>query len=129
MYRLRRLSNFNKCNIISIMSLPSLPLYYQPHSLHTPSVFVAGGDDINSRGVDAGVAQNIGKLGDIPFNLIKNSRKEMPQIVRKDLLRIDICRPAQRLHLTPNIGAAHRLAASCNENRTVRNFLLCCKAE
>ena len=66
-------------------------LNYQPHILHTVAVSRSGGDNINSGRVDAAVTENIRKLGNILFNSVKHTGKQVAQIMRKYLLRVDVC--------------------------------------
>ena len=51
----------------------SAKLYYQPHIFHTLTVFIAGSDNINSRGVDTAMTENISELGNVLFNPIECS--------------------------------------------------------
>lgn len=92
--------------------------YNQPHMLHSSAVLVAGGNDIDSGCVDTAVAENVGKLRDILFNAVKSAGKQMAQVVRKDLVRIDSRLLAKPFHLPPDVCAAQRSARSCNENCT-----------
>ena len=66
-------------------------LYYQVHAFHTLTMFRACADDINSCRIYAAVTENVGKFGDVLFNAVKHSGKQVAQVVGKDLLRIDIC--------------------------------------
>ena len=52
-------------------------------------MFIAGGDNINSCGVDAAVAENIRQLGNILLDTVKGPGKELPQIVGKYLTFLD----------------------------------------
>lgn len=45
--------------------------HYQPHIFHPSAMLVSGGDDINPRGIDAAVAEDVGEFGDIPFPVRK----------------------------------------------------------
>ena len=76
------------------------------HIFHSFAVFGAGGDDIYSCGVDATVTENVGKLCDILFNAVKHTGEQVAKIVRKDLLRINICLYTECFHLSPDIRAA-----------------------
>ena len=93
----------------------SAKLYYQPHVFHTLTVFISGGDNINSCGVDATVAENVCELGNILFDSVKCSSEQVTQIMRKHLLRIYSRLLTKAFHFTPNVGSAHRLAASSDE--------------
>lgn len=92
-------------------------------------MFGAGADDIDSRRVDAAVTENVGELGDVLFYSVENTSKQMPQVVRKHLVRIDVRFHAQRLHIPPDIRPADRLAAARDEDTTRFDPLLRCIAE
>lgn len=104
-------------------------LNYQVHIFHSFAVFCAGGNDINSSCVDTAVTENVGKLRNIFFNAVKCACKQVAKIMRKYLLRIDICIFAQCFHFSPNIRAVYWFAAFRYKNHTVFNSLLCCIAE
>ena len=87
-------------------------LYDQLHLLHFASVLGARGDDIYSGGVDAGMTEDVGKLSDISLNPIERSRKEMAQIMGKDLIWQYVSLLAQSLHLAPDGAAAYGSSAS-----------------
>ena len=55
------------------------------------AMFRTGGNDVEACRVNAAVAENICKLGNIFFKTIEYSCKEMAQIVGKHCLWIDIC--------------------------------------
>lgn len=61
------------------------------HIFHAAAVLGAGGDDINSCGVDVAVTENVGKLDDVLFDAVKNAGEKVAKIVRKYFLRVDIC--------------------------------------
>ena len=92
-------------------------------------MFIAGSDNINSCGVDTAVTEYICELGNVLFDTIESSCEKVAKIVGKHLLRIYSRLLTETFHFTPNVGSAHRLAASCYEDRTGRNLLLCCIAE
>ena len=104
-------------------------LYYQTHTFHLFAVLRTRRDYINSCGIDAAVAENIGELCYIPFYCIGNTGEQMAQVMRKHLLRIYVCLLAKGFHFTPDICAAYRFACACYKNRTAVNFLLRCIAE
>ena len=62
------------------------------------TVFRAGGDDVNTGSVDGTVSQNIRQLGDVLIDAIEYPCEQVPQIVRKNLFRIDIRILAQLFH-------------------------------
>ena len=86
------------------------------HMLHSTLVFGAGGNDIYAGRVYICVTKNIGKLGDILFQTIKGTGEQMSQIVREYLAWTDLCRFAQRFHISPYIYSAHGFAASCEKD-------------
>lgn len=59
----------------------SLFLYNQPQPLDLSSVFGSGGHDIDAGGVDAAVAQNVGRLGDVLFNAVEGAGEQFAEIV------------------------------------------------
>ena len=91
-------------------------LYNKPHILHLATVLGAGGDDVDPRRVDTAVTENVGKFCYVLLNSVKHTSKQVPKIVRKDLIRIDVCLLTEILHLPPNVCAAHRLTGFRDEN-------------
>ena len=123
-------------NIISIMLFAAdfgdffiFMLNNQVHIFHSSAVFRAGGNDINSCCVNTAVTQNVGKLCNIFFNTVKCACKQVAKIMRKYLLRIDICIFAQGFHLSPNVRAVYGFAVFRYKNHTAFYSLLCCIAE
>lgn len=99
------------------------------HIFHTAAVLGAGGDNVNPRGIDAAVTENICKLGNILFNSVEHTGEQVAQVMRKHLLRIDICLYTECFHLSPDIRAAYGFACAGHKNHTAFNSLLCCIAE
>ena len=60
-------------------------LYDQTHLLHAATVLHTGGNDIDPGGIDAAVTQDIRQPCNVFLQSIKNSRKQMSEIMRKDL--------------------------------------------
>ena len=104
-------------------------LNYQVHIFHSFAVFRAGGNDINSSCVDTAVTENIRKFCNIFFDAVKCSCEQVAKIMRKYLLRIDICIFAQGFHLSPNVRAVYGFAVFRYKNHTAFYSLLCCIAE
>ena len=77
--------------------------YNQPHIFHAFAVFDAGGNDVNAGSVDTAVTENVGELGNIFFDTVKHSCKQMAQVVRKNFLRIDTRTFAKAFHFPPDI--------------------------
>ena len=99
------------------------------HIFHTAAVLGAGGDDIYAGGVDTAVPENIRKFCYILFNAVKYPCEQVAQVMRKHLLRIDICLYTECFHLSPDIRAAYGFACAGHKNHTAFNSLLCCIAE
>ena len=99
------------------------------HIFHAAAVLGAGGDDINSCGVDAAVTENVGKLDDVLFDAVKHAGEKVAQVVRKYFLRIDVRGFAQGFHFTPDVCAAYRVAGSCYKNHTAFYSARFCVAE
>lgn len=100
--------------------------YHQPHILHPPAVLFAGRYDINSSGVDAAVAEDIGELGNILLDAVKRAGKQVTKVMRKDLARVDVRVPAKLFHFAPDVRAADGLARFGNENCTVVVMVTLC---
>ena len=81
-------------------------LYHQMHIFHTLTMFGACGNDIDSCGIDAAVAKNIGKLGNILLDAVEHPCKQVTEIVREHIIRIDICILTQIFHIPPYICPA-----------------------
>ena len=75
------------------------------------------GGDINPCGVDTGMPENIGQLGDILFDAVKGSGEQMAQVMGEDLLRRDLCLLAKCFHLPPDIMAADGFSVSRYKHR------------
>ena len=101
----------------------SASLYNQIHLFQTRPVFASGGDDIHARGVDAAVSENVGELCDVLLEAVKGPGEQVPQIMRKDLVRAHPRRGAQRLHLAPDIRPADRSSVPRNKDRSCCNTL------
>ena len=108
-------------NIMLIMYLlndKSQTFYFSP-------VFRAGCHNIDSGGVDAAVAQNIRQLGNVLFNTIKGSGKQLAKIMRKHLACLYMCLFAERLHLCPNTASIQRLSIpGCKNHAGMDAFFL-----
>ena len=63
---------------------------------------------VNAGGIDGAVPQQVGKAQEILFHGVKNTGKQVPQRVGKDLARIHSRPPAQALHLPPDGEAIQR---------------------
>ena len=97
--------------------------YYKPHLFHPSTMFCAGGNNIDPCRVDTAMTENVGKLGNVFFNAVKHTGEQMTKIMRKYFFGIDLCFNAEVFHFPPDIRAAYRLARTCHEHGTCRNFL------
>ena len=66
------------------------------------AVFPSRAHNIDPGGIDAAVAQNIRKLGNVLIQIIKSSGKQLPEIVGKYFLHCHVGPLAQPLHPGPN---------------------------
>ena len=87
-------------------------------------MLLASGQQINSGGFHAGMAQNVRQFHNILVNSVVNRGKQVPQVVRKHLLGINTRSLANTLHLRPDLTAAHRLSASGKKYLARGDFLL-----
>ena len=69
-------------------------------------MFRPGSQEIDAGGLDAGVAQHIGQLHNVMACPVKGRGEQVPEIVGKDFAGRDTRRPAQPLHLRPDLAAA-----------------------
>lgn len=60
-------------------------LNYKAQSFDFSPVFRTGGHDINPRGINAAVPQDVRQLGDVFLNAVKGPGKQFAKIVRKHL--------------------------------------------
>ena len=61
-------------------------LKYQVHSFNSALMLRAGGNNVNSSGIDTAVSEDICQLGDILFYSVECSCKQVSQIVGKNLV-------------------------------------------
>lgn len=54
------------------------------------AVLCAGGNDIDPRGVDAAVAEYICEFCDVLLQPVKRASEQMPEIMRKYLVGVDV---------------------------------------
>ena len=78
---------------------------------------------INTSSFDAGVSQKIRQLCYILFQAVKADRKQVPEVMRKNLLRLHTRRLAQPLHFAPDVCTADRLSRSRDKHRPRSNFV------
>ena len=91
-------------------------LCQQLHSFQQAAMLRAGRHDVDARGVDAAVTENVCQLCNIFLYGIKRPGKELPQIVREHLARIYICLYAQALHGCPDVASVEGSAGSRAED-------------
>ena len=73
-------------------------------------MLIACGNNIYPCRVDTAVTEDIGELGDVLFQLVECSRKQMTEIVGKHLIGINVSLHTQGFHLPPDVCAVNRLA-------------------
>lgn len=83
----------------------------------------AGGDEVESGGLDGGVTEHIGELGEVAGDFIECAGKEMPEIVRKDFAGFHAGEGAEIFHLTPDLLARERGAIARDEERPAGDAL------
>ena len=125
----KALANVATCRLCIRRRFWRLFSYYEPQILHTLTMLIASGDDIDPCGIDTCVTEDVGQLCNVLFDFIEHTGEQVAQVVREHLLRVDICLDAQRFYLPPDIRAADGFARAGHENHTAFNILLCCVAE
>ena len=83
-------------------------------------------NNINTGCIDACMSKDIGELCYVLFDPVKGSRKQMPEIVRKDLALRYVCLLTQCLHFPPDAISAYGLAPSCDKDGSPSDSLLFC---
>lgn len=96
----------------------------QPQRLDLAAVCFACFHGVDSRGVDAGVPQQIREARHIFMCGIMRHGEQMPQIVRKNFFFGNARRRAELFHFRPDIAAIQRRPASRNENTAAVDMLL-----
>ena len=104
------------------------PSGQEPHAFHFAPMLDSCGTDIEPRRVDAAMAEHIGQLDDILLDLIKHTRKQMPQIMGKHLCGVHACASAELLHLPPYCRPVERLPVPGAKQAAAVDFLLRRKA-
>ena len=99
-------------------------LHHKSQPFYLASVFAAGGHDIYAGGVNAAVPQNIRKLGNVLFNAIKSTGKELAQIVGEYLGGLDPGSPAKAFHLRPDVASVKGPAVSCDKDSAALDVFL-----
>ena len=89
-------------------------------------MFRACGDQVNARGFNAAVPEDIGQLYNVPAGLVKRPRKQVPQIVREHLAGRNPRLCADRFHFRPNLCPGEPFPASGKKNLAGSGFLSPC---
>lgn len=79
-------------------------------------MFGAGSDDVDPRGIDTAMTENVGELGNILLDAVEYTGEQVAKIMRKNLVRIDACILTEMLHFPPDVRATHRLTGFRYEN-------------
>lgn len=77
---------------------------------------------VNARRFDARMPENIRQLDDVLVCAVESCCKQMPQVVRKGLPRVDTRAGAQLFHFRPNLISRHGLAAFGAKDRAGGGF-------
>lgn len=101
-----------------------IDLDYKAKPLNFSSVFRSYCHNIDSSRVDTAVTQNICKFRNIFFDAIEGPDKELSEVVRKDLGRIDACGLTQLFHLRPNNAAFQRIPFSRNKYCSIMDLVV-----
>lgn len=96
---------------------------------HAAAVFSAAGDDIDARGVDIAVSQNVGKPGEILIDRVKEPREQMAQIMGKDFFGGYLRLLTKCFHFPPDIGAVNGFSALGTKDDTAFDVMQSCVAK
>ena len=75
----------------------------------------AGGADVDTGGVDAAVAQQVGQLGQVLVQPVERAGEQVAEVVGKHFFVGDAGGAAQGLHLAPDVAAVQGCAAAGDE--------------
>ena len=101
-----------------------LSLTDQPQPVQLPLVLRPGGEEVEAGGLDAAVAQHVRQLYNILAGPVEGRGEQVPQIVGEHLGGLHPRRPAQALHLRPDLGPGQTFSASGEKNLPGGDFLL-----
>ena len=85
-----------------------------------------GGHNIDSRGIDAAVAQNIRQLGNVHFDTVECPGKQLAQIIGKNFGRRYSGLSAKLLHLPSDAASIQRPSILSAENNATGNLISFC---
>ena len=77
--------------------------------------------DINPRGVNAGMTEQVCQFRYVLLRPVERDGKQMPEVMGKDLAAVYAGVVAQALQFPPDVGAVQRLSVSGDEHGTGRN--------
>ena len=75
-------------------------------------VFASAGEQIDSRGLHAGMPEQVRQPCNISAHPVEAPGEEMPQVVREHLGGLDLRRSAQRFHFRPDLFSGQTFSAS-----------------
>ena len=100
-----------------------LQLQDEPQPVHAADILNACGNEVNSGGFNAGMAQHIRKLHHVPAGFVERPGKQMAQVVGEHLGG-RYPRPFEDgLHLRPNLTSGQPFPGSGEEYLTRGDFL------
>ena len=83
---------------------------------------IAGGEEIQARGLDRAVPKDISKANDVMGGAVIGDGKQTAQVVGKDLFRRHTGRAGKVLHHAPDLLTAEGLPAGTPKDRACREM-------
>ena len=89
----------------------------QSKPLHLTFMLLSTLPDIDARGFDAGMAQEVGQLCYVLLLPIVGHGKQVAEVVGKHLVGVHTRSLAQFVHLPPDVGSVHGVSSFGDEHR------------
>ena len=102
---------YNRINI-------SLPSYDEAEEFYLTLMLRAALHDINSRGINAGVTQQVRQFRYVLLHPVERHGEQVAEVMGKYLASVDAGGFAQSLKLLPDVGAVQGLSGSGNKHGT-----------
>ena len=106
---------YNRINI-------SLPSYDEAEEFYLTLMLRAALHDINPRGINAGVTQQVRQFRYVFPLTVKRHGEQMPEVVRKHFTRVYAGGGTESPQGFPDVAPVHGLAAFCHEYRSAGNL-------
>lgn len=97
------------------------------HKAETPELslmFDAAGDEIDARGLDRGMAEDIGESHDVVAAGVECCGKEMTQVMREHFAWCDAGNDGESFHFGPDLSTRQAFSARGEKNLAVGNFFV-----